>query len=182
MWVFFIILIFGKVAIKKQPHQNSAVAAPSVDNFGLDNDQKSRYNNDYQARQNYRIMNNTNELVTKKYLTESFKDFGETLMKIFVTKEEFHTELSRLVTKEEFRRELSKLVTKDEFQVLRQENTEMKDTILKSNERLMQGNKNITKLLLKRDAEQAANVYRMDRIEKDFGPRITALEEAHKQC
>lgn len=166
-----------------------------VDNFSLDNCQKSRYNNDYQARQNYHIMNNTNELVTKKYLTESFRDFGETLMKIFVTKEEFHpelsklvtkeefhTEISTLVTKEEFRRELSKLVTKDEFQVLRQENTEMKDTILESNERLMKGNENITKLLLKRDAEQAATVYRMDRIESDFGPRITRLEEAHKEC
>ncbi|OGY84544.1 MAG: hypothetical protein A3F54_05560 [Candidatus Kerfeldbacteria bacterium RIFCSPHIGHO2_12_FULL_48_17] len=133
-------------------------------------------------------MNESQDLVTKKYLQESFKDFGETLMKIFVTKDELKE--TRQELKKEIRANKKDVnivkadlnIVKLEIQEMRQENRSAKDEILRSNAKLLKSNDNITKLILRGEAERAATTHRMDRIESDFGPRITVLEEAHKQC
>src|SRR3990167_8869702 len=106
-------------------------------------------------------MNESQDLVTKKYLQESFKDFGETLMKIFVTKEEFRIELSKLATKQELDTRIDKL----------------EDKIFKSNEKLLKSNDKIVKLLIEARDEQASATHRMDRIETEHGARITTLEQ-----
>ncbi|OGY84541.1 MAG: hypothetical protein A3F54_05545 [Candidatus Kerfeldbacteria bacterium RIFCSPHIGHO2_12_FULL_48_17] len=102
-------------------------------------------------------------VATKEYvhqtIQESFKDFGQVLMKIFATKEELN------VLKIELKAEIQS--NKEE---ILEEMRDMKDEILTSNDKTVQK-------MIKIEQEQTVTTHRMDRIETEHGARITTLEE-----
>ncbi|OGY84542.1 MAG: hypothetical protein A3F54_05550 [Candidatus Kerfeldbacteria bacterium RIFCSPHIGHO2_12_FULL_48_17] len=126
-------------------------------------------------------MNENQDLVTKKYLQESFKDFGETLMKIFVTKGELRDEMNKVRQemknmKQELKTDISVLEIKLSAEIKSSKESVLKDMHEMKNE-ILNSSDTIVKKLVTREAEEAATTNRMDRIETEHGARITTLEE-----
>lgn len=190
----------------------TAVASPNVDNCPWtesSNFDTITHTINKSIKSIKKFMNSTSQPLTKEYFEEHlektlqlrFKEFGEVLMKIFVTKDEFKEGLQGFATKEDLKKfatkddlkgfatkeDLKKFAIKGDLKIfatkedlhdgmdtLRDELVIMKDEILTSNDK-------IAKKLVKKEAEDAAVTHRMDRIEADFGPRITALEAGQQR-